>query len=205
MEEQIKEVVLRYLSTKKFNIPRTKTMEDVLNLFIIGTRKAKWNSATAAKFISQFQEKQLRQFHYIWVLDFYNLKTCPKCKNLKFREDFHSNSHNCSGLQNYCKVCWQDHQKDNPEVWAQRTALRRARKAQATPPWVNLEELKDIYYKVPTGYHVDHIVPLTHPLVCGLHVPWNLQYLSPKENNEKSNKMDFLSEETRLLNTSLLV
>lgn len=69
-------------------------------------------------------------------------------------------------------------------------AYRRALQKQATPPWVNRKALKEFYKNCPKGHHVDHIIPLEYDDVCGLHVPWNLQYLTAFENDSKGNKWD---------------
>lgn len=52
------------------------------------------------------------------------------------------------------------------------------------------EDINAFYQHCPKGYHVDHIVPLTHPLVSGLHVLANLQYLPARENSSKRNKFE---------------
>ena len=66
----------------------------------------------------------------------------------------------------------------------------RARKLNATLSDKYSEEILAIYKDCPNGYEVDHIVPLKGENICGLHVPWNLQYLTPTENRSKNNAFD---------------
>jgi hypothetical protein len=76
---------------------------------------------------------------------------------------------------------------------AERTATQMKRHAQylhAIPSWADLNAIKEFYKNCPKGYHVDHIIPLQHPLVAGLHVLSNLQYLPMKENLRKHNKFE---------------
>lgn len=49
--------------------------------------------------------------------------------------------------------------------------------------------MQEIYKQCPPGYEVDHIYPINGTNSCGLHVPWNLQYLTTGENRSKSNKL----------------
>lgn len=76
---------------------------------------------------------------------------------------------------------------------------RRARMLQSTPDWLTDEHRKqfDAIYslaqmlkkKSGRAFHVDHIIPLRGKMVCGLHVPWNLQVIPAIENLRKSNKL----------------
>lgn len=84
--------------------------------------------------------------------------------------------------------------KANPGVKRAKKAKRRAAKLRATPPWANPKAIREWYFAATvaerdTGYawHVDHIVPLNSPLVCGLHWEGNLQLLPGALNIEKSN------------------
>lgn len=66
----------------------------------------------------------------------------------------------------------------------------------ATPKWLSAEQRKAYYAIMREAkqrrrggerVEVDHIVPMLHPLVCGLNVPWNLRIVPAKINQRKSN------------------
>lgn len=73
------------------------------------------------------------------------------------------------------------------EVWAK---YRRA-----TPPWADLAAIRAVWAEsrrltAATGvqHSVDHVVPLVHPLVCGLHWHGNLAARPLVENIAKGNR-----------------
>lgn len=87
---------------------------------------------------------------------------------------------------------WRD---KNPGYVCFRAALKRGRRQQATPLWADLEVIAILYGESSalsrlTGveFHVDHIVPLTSPLVCGLHTEANLRVIPAKANLTKNNR-----------------
>ena len=88
--------------------------------------------------------------------------------------------------------------KEMKRFWAMK---RVAAKKNRTPPWVDMDAIKDIYMNVPKGYEVDHIVPLQGKLVSGLHIAENLQYLTKQDNWNKKNKFDpqFLAQDNAII------
>lgn len=74
-----------------------------------------------------------------------------------------------------------------------RLYFRRKDVKRCTPKWVNRDELLVIYGQCPDGMEVDHIIPIKGLIdgrpVSGLHVPWNLQYLSIEQNRKKKNRI----------------
>ncbi len=91
---------------------------------------------------------------------------------------------------------WRD---DNRDVYLAKKARYRARKRNACPAWLTQEQHAEIqvFYteavrltrETGVPHQVDHIVPLGGSTVCGLHVPWNLQVITAKENLRKSNRV----------------
>ncbi len=87
-------------------------------------------------------------------------------------------------------------QRDHGAINA-RLAVKRARKRNATLPYANHFLIAEAYRlaklreEVTGGrWEVDHIVPLTSPKVCGLHVEWNLRVITRRMNRSKGNKLE---------------
>jgi len=91
------------------------------------------------------------------------------------------------------------HKVNNPDMYKEMTSLRRRRFRDATPKWLTATHKMEIRLKYRlaielsriTGerHAVDHIIPLVNDFVCGLHVPWNLQVLTQKDNLAKYNHL----------------
>ena len=105
------------------------------------------------------------------------------------------------------KASNRDHLREVDKAWCKahpdkinaKVAKRRALKLNATPKWLDDDQLKQIerYYTVAKWIqsilkepiHVDHIIPLRGKDVNGLHVPWNLQLLTKNDNITKGNRI----------------
>lgn len=85
-------------------------------------------------------------------------------------------------------------------VVERRRANAKRRAKDAAPKWLTEEHHAHIlwFYErarmmnllFGAGFVVDHIIPLKHKDVCGLHVPWNMQLLTKADNQKKGNTFD---------------
>lgn len=132
-------------------------------------------------------------------------KFCEYCLSYKLETSFYYKTKGKYIWNEKCKTC-RLASKQKPIVLkiryikyrAQKNAQdgkRRALKVNAMVKWADKNRIKEIYKEAieltnKTGllYEVDHIIPLTHKLVCGLHVENNLQVIPKSENRRKSNK-----------------
>lgn len=147
------------------------------------------------------------------------IKSCRICKIKKSLADFVKSKAFKSGVDTICLSCsrdkvkqWRQLGKRNSKEEARRFAQRypaklashkrkmhMQRKLSMKTKWTEFDDLffEEIYDLAKkrtelTGFkwHVDHIVPLQNKLVCGLHVPENLQCIPAKLNLIKGNSFD---------------
>lgn len=138
------------------------------------------------------------------------MKVCTKCKKEypATTEYFTPNKTYKQGLFSWCKACVNNYSRkwkqENKEIATQATKnwriknkekirltkiLYKKRVRLATPKdLVIRKELILIKKNCPNGMTIDHIIPLQGKNVCGLNVPWNLQYLTRLENCKKGAK-----------------
>lgn len=125
------------------------------------------------------------------------LHTCPEAnaeKSARFSGE--NNPRYTGATREVISVSGKTYRRQPLHVELAKDAKRRASKKNATPGWANKAAIEAIYEKAGkftqmTGepFHVDHIVPLTSDLVCGLHWEGNLQILPGVENLSKGNKV----------------
>ncbi len=125
------------------------------------------------------------------------------CEEIKERKKYYRTI-NRAFVNNKKREYYRENRKDILRNWKQNKhkwrgsivssqARYRAKKLNAYPSWADKGlrlQIRKVYDNCPEGYQVDHIVPLQGRNVSGLHVPWNLQYLTVKENMSKGNKFD---------------
>ena len=146
------------------------------------------------------------------------MKTCNTCNKEQHLNNFYKQARNKDGLFNECKECCRlkrnkryadnseyskqlsrKHYRNNKQYYITKGHLRAKGVKQAKPKWLTEEHeffieeiysLRDLRTEL-TGvvHHVDHIIPLKGKDVCGLHVPWNLQVITAKDNLSKSNSL----------------
>lgn len=88
-----------------------------------------------------------------------------------------------------------NHYELNKPMFRQKTMLRYAKKTQQTPNWLNKAHIAEIegfyvFCQIFKGFEVDHIVPINGKKVSGMHVPWNLQAITAKQNRAKGNSFN---------------
>ena len=134
-------------------------------------------------------------------------KSCPDCGETKAASEFYKSRTSPDRLATYCKRCqgvrarkscgrdyFKKWRSENKGALRAYSARRRARRLSATPVWADRKAITALYKQAKemelatgTKFHVDHIVPLIHPKVCGLHVPANLRIVPAAVNLAKHN------------------
>lgn len=117
----------------------------------------------------------------------------------RFKARYHSEPEYAEGVRRYYREYNRVNNHRLRPIRNYHHAQRRTLKANAMPSWLSKEDkrkMRGMYFWAKflgelhgEPYHVDHIYPIKHPEMCGLHVPWNLQVIPATVNLRKHNSL----------------
>ena len=83
------------------------------------------------------------------------------------------------------------YRRKHPEIY-KLALLKQNKKRKLRIPKFGQVGIRKFYANCPKNKEVDHVIPLLGKKVSGLHVRWNLQYLTKLQNTIKNNKADLI-------------
>lgn len=145
----------------------------------------------------------------------------PEKKRVRTREHYEKNKERLLAERrawrianpDKCKKLKDDWIEKNKDYYLARSAnyqsIRNRACSKATPEWANKFFIKEIYHLarlrtklLGVEHHVDHIVPLQSPFVCGLHCEANLRVIPASVNRRKKN---YLEDTVPIFQSKLIV
>ena len=171
----------RYVELYPERVKRTKTAYYERNKELVKMRAKKFKLENADHIKKQLKEYHEKNKEYIK-----ERRKIYRQKNIEWLTEKSKIYYekNKEARSKYHKA-WREKNRGLSNALSKEAKLSRLKR---TPSWFEKNEIKEIYKDCPTGYQVDHIIPLRGKNVSGLHVASNLQYLTEKENHVKRNK-----------------
>lgn len=113
---------------------------------------------------------------------------CIECRRASITKSYRKSSEESKATKRAATRAWELRNPELARAYKANSEIIRKRRFGTKLSKLYRKELNLIYENCPPGHHVDHIVPLNGEFVSGLHVPWNLQYLTALDNLKKGNK-----------------
>jgi len=158
--------------------------------------------ALAIGYIRYYTGKPCKHGHY--AERYTNSRTCVECNRLKWerrpkekRQEYWQSYYN-EEVKNRKVEKARKRRELNPYKRKKFRSARKVRVRQATiRDKADQIKVQEIYLQaqrltLETGeeYCVDHIIPISHPDVCGLHTFANLQIITAQDNKRKGTRFD---------------